>query len=201
MKKLTILAALGCLLTLFLAPAALASNDSPIGGSGWDRQWHNKPMYDGGNPTNDHYGLCRARMSGPWPSKSDVNVTVGKARLECVSKDDMRGTEFIAKLRNDDGGYATSVHRICDWYSNPKITYTVRTDKAGVKWWGCNARLKLRDRAPAKSQDWYFNVWASDNAWGAKTTTNFQDVVSYCHDHRAWCSKHPAKVAIHWAVL
>lgn len=200
MRRLTVLAVLGCMVTLLLSPPASAVND-PIGGSGWDRHWHNKPMYESGNPTGFYYKICRARMTGPWPSKADTNVTVGKARLECVSKDDMRGTEFIAKLRNQDGGYGKSVHKICDWYSNPDIRYTTRIDANGVKWWGCNATLKVRDRAPAKSQDWYLNLWASDNAWGAKTTVNYQTIVSYCHDHLSWCRKHPAKVAISWAVL
>ena len=199
MRRLTVLAL--CVLSLLLAPAAMAVNDSPIGGSGWDRNWHNKPMYEDGNPTHHYYKLCRARMTGPWPSKTDVNVTVGKARLECVSKDDMRGTEFIAKLRNQDGGYGKSVHRICDWYSNPNITYTTRIDANGVKWWGCNATLKVTDRAPRRSQDWYFNIWASDNAWGAATTLNFQSIVSYCHDHGTWCRNHSGKVAISWALL
>lgn len=200
MRRITVLV-LACVFALLVSPAAMASNDQPIGGAGWDRKWHNKPMYAGGNPTNDYYKLCRARMTGPWPSKSNVNVSVGKARLECISKDDMRGTEFIAKLRNQDGGYGRSVHKICDWYSNPNIKYTTRIDANGVKWWGCNATLTVKDRAPGRSQDWYFNVWASDNAWGAKTTTNFQDIVSYCHDHRTWCRKHSGKVAISWALL
>lgn len=175
--------------------AAYANNSDP-GFSGVDTSFHNKHLYDGGDPTKAKDHSCEGRIAGPYPSG---NYVIAKYRVECVDSSYLINNEYVARLKNLDAGYGASIST-----SNARCLpskSTKRIDGAGVAWWGCTYKLTVTDKAPAKAQSWQANLADTDAVLGPDGgSVYFNSVITYCHNHVSWCNSHPSIPAIQYWV-
>lgn len=178
-----------------LGGAAYANSTDP-GNGGVDTSYHNHGLYDGGDPTRAKDGNCQARIAGPYPSGSSV---IAKYRVECIDSSDLMNTDYVARLKNLDANYGTSLQTSQSRCLGSNSTK--RIDGAGVAWWGCTYTLTVTDRAPAKAETWQANLYNEHAVLGPDGgSTTFVSVISYCATHQTWCNSHPAIPAMQYWV-
>ena len=164
------------------------------GGSGVDTSFHNKPLYDAGNPTMAKDHICQARMAGPYPSSGYV---VAKYRVECRDRSYLMHTSYVDTLKTYSSTPIVG-KSIRNTYANCTSANAVRrVDGNGVVWWGCSHTLTVKD--PAGRQNWVSTSYVEDQVaggaprsgqGGTTAVTTYQSVNAWCKSHQSYCASH-----------